>query len=174
MVNNHRIVRVALMAAVLCVVAPIALPVGAVPITLSTLGLYFIVGLLSIGESTVAVLLYVLLGGIGLPVFAGFLGGVERLLGPTGGFIWGYIPCCLIAGLLLRKGRSRWRLALAFSVGTAVLYATGTLWYMLQANCGLWAAMAVCVVPFLPADALKIAVACGVLPPLRQRLQRFL
>ncbi len=167
----RRLVRVALLAAGLCVVGPVAFYVGPVPLSLATLAVYFAAGLLPVGESVTAVGVYVLLGGIGMPVFSGFLGGPERLLGLTGGFIWGYILCCLPVSWLWRGG-SRLRLLVALVAGTAALYALGTLWYMAQTGCSLPTALVVCVLPFLPGDAAKMALVCGVLPPLRRAMNQ--
>ena len=172
MVKNHRLVRIALVAALLCVLSPVTLPLGPVPITLATLGVYFAAALLRPLEATAAVGIYMLLGGIGMPVFAGFAGGPERLFGLTGGYILGYIPCCLVAALLCRIGPGRRWLALGLVGGTVLLYAVGTLWYMGQMACGPLTALAVCVLPFLPGDGAKILLACGVLPPLRRSLEK--
>ena len=163
-----------LLAAALCVMAPVAVPVGAVPISLASLGVYFCVGLLGLRGGTLAVGVYLLLGAVGVPVFAGFIGGLPHLLGPTGGYLLGYLPCALVAGALMRVNPAGKWLPLWLGVGTLVLYALGTAWYMWQTAVPLWAAVAICVLPFVVADVVKIAVATAVILPLRGRLNRVL
>lgn len=170
--NMRRLTRVALLAAALCVMAPFSLPVGPVPLTLATLGVYLAAALLGPAEGTAAVALYVLLGALGVPVFSGFTGGVQRLAGVTGGYIVGYILCAAVVGLLWRRLDKAWRLALALVCGTAVLYAFGTAWYVAQTGTPLWSALLLCVAPFLPGDAAKIIVICGGVPPLKKTLIR--
>lgn len=169
--KTKKLVRIALMAAVLCVLAPWKIPVGPIPITLASFGVYLAAGVLGPLEGTVAVTVYVLLGAVGVPVFSGFTGGAGCLLGLTGGYILGYIPCAAVSGLLMGHNAPLWRRALALVAGTAVLYALGTAMYCIQSGKALVAALATCVVPFLPLDAVKIAV-CAVALPLLWRLRQ--
>ncbi|MBR0447910.1 MAG: biotin transporter BioY [Clostridia bacterium] len=163
----------ALLAAALCVMAPFAVPLGPVPITLATLGVYLAAGLLDPLRSSTAVGLYLMLGGIGIPVFAGFSGGVQHLTGPTGGFLWGFLLCAAVSGLLCRYGHPRLT-PLWLTVGTLLLYAMGTVWYAVSCNVSLGGALLVCVVPCLIGDGVKIAVATGLIWSLRERVDRLL
>lgn len=169
--KTKQLVRIALMAAVLCVLAPWKIPVGPIPITLASFGVYLAAGVLGPLEGTIAVVVYVLLGAVGVPVFSGFTGGAGCLLGLTGGYILGYIPCAAVSGLLMGRDAPLWRRALALVAGTAVLYALGTAMYCIQSGKALAAALAACVLPFLPLDAVKIAV-CAVALPLLWRLRQ--
>ena len=169
--KTKQLVRIALMAAVLCVLAPWKIPVGPIPITLASFGVYLAAGVLGPLEGTIAVVVYVLLGAVGVPVFSGFTGGAGCLLGLTGGDILGYIPCAAVSGLLMGRNAPLWRRALALVAGTAVLYALGTAMYCIQSGKALAAALAACVLPFLPLDAVKIAV-CAVALPLLWRLRQ--
>ncbi len=169
--KTKQLVRIALMAAVLCVLAPWKIPVGPIPITLASFGVYLAAGVLGPLEGTIAVVVYVLLGAVGVPVFSGFTGGAGCLLGLTGGYILGYIPCAAVSGLLMGRNAPLWRRALALVAGTAVLYALGTAMYCIQSGKALAAALAACVLPFLPLDAVKIAV-CAVALPLLWRLRQ--
>lgn len=169
--KTKQLVRIALMAAVLCVLAPWKIPVGPIPITLASFGVYLAAGVLGPLEGTIAVVIYVLLGAVGVPVFSGFAGGAGCLLGLTGGYILGYIPCAAVSGLLMGRNAPLWRRALALVAGTAVLYALGTTMYCIQSGKALAAALAACVLPFLPLDAVKIAV-CAVALPLLWRLRQ--
>ncbi|MBQ9859364.1 MAG: biotin transporter BioY [Clostridia bacterium] len=167
--NLRRNLLVALMAAVLCVLSPWAIPMGPVPITLATLGVYLAAGTLGPKGGPAAVGLYLALGAVGVPIFAGFSGGAGPLVGLTGGYLWGYLPCALLAGLLAER-RGRFALPLAFLVGTAAMYTVGTVWYMVQTHGTLGGALFTCVLPFLPADGVKIAVTSLLIPALRRHI----
>ena len=167
----HWMAMTAVMAAVLAVIAPFALPIGPVPISLCTLVIYFAVYVLGWRRGTMAVVVYVLLGAVGLPVFSNFAGGLGKLAGPTGGYIIGYIPLALIAGWFVQRfPRSRAMQLLGMVLATAVLYALGTAWICVQAGYEVAAALGVCVFPFVPGDLVKIAAALAVGPVLQNRL----
>lgn len=172
--KTRNVVWIALMAAMVCALSPWALPVGVVPLSLSTLGVYVAVGLLGTRRGSAAVGVYLLLGALGVPVFSGFSGGLVHLVGPTGGYLLGYLPCALVVGVLMARFPRRGLVPLWLAVGTLVLYAMGTLWYLWQTACPLWAALAACVLPFLVADAVKIAAATLVIWSLRGRLRPLL
>lgn len=146
------ITRIGLGAAMLCVLAPISIPIGDVPLSLATLVILVTAGVLGPWESAAATLVYLILGCVGLPVFSGFAGGLGRVFGPTGGFLLGYVPMALIAG----SGRGR---VAPMILGNAALYAIGTAWYAVYANVTPWAALAVCVLPCLPIDGAKLVAA---------------
>ena len=119
-------------------------------------------------KSVTLTTLLVPLVAIGVPVFAGFAGGLPHLVGLTGGYLWGFLPCAVLSGWLGRRGG--YFLPLGFAVGTVVIYAVGTLWYLLQTQATIGAALLTCVLPFLPADAVKIGVALVVTQSLRRHL----
>ncbi len=156
MTENKRqlrtVTQTGLAAAMLCVLAPIAVPVGDVPLSLGTLVILIAAGMLGSWRTLAAVAVYLVLGAVGLPVFSGFTGGFGRLLGPTGGFLIGYLPLALIVGT--GKGK-----VVPMIVGNFALYAVGMVWYMFYADVPVWTALAVCVLPYLPLDAVKLAAA---------------
>lgn len=175
----------AVMAAVMCVLAPISVPIGPISLTGGTLAIYLAAYLLGGGWGAAATLVYLLLGFVGLPVFSNYMGGAERLAGPTGGYLVGYLPMVFIAGTVVTLTLARFRdggrrgaaiaLALQFLgmvLATAVLYAFGTAWYCLQAGVDLQRALAACVIPFIPFDLVKMAAALAVAVPVRRRLER--
>lgn len=181
----HQLVTCAVMAAVICVLAPLSVPIGPVPISLGTLALYLTVGLLGWKWGTASTFVYLVLGFAGVPVFAGYTGGLAKLAGPTGGYLVGYIPLALISGVvievtyrhLMGKGRAWTALALTLqfvgmAVGTAVLYAFGTAWYCILSGNDVSVAVGYCVVPFIPGDLLKMAAAVIVAAPVRTRLEK--
>ena len=154
------ITKIGLAAAMLCVLAPVSIPIGDVPLSLATLVILVTAGILGSAKTTAAVAVYLILGCVGLPVFSGFAGGIGRLLGPTGGFLIGYIPLALIAG----RGK-----ILPMILGCAAMYTAGTVWYIFWADVTPWTAMLVCVVPYLPAEAVKIAVAAAAVKRIGRR-----
>ncbi|MFR7405323.1 MAG: biotin transporter BioY, partial [Coriobacteriaceae bacterium] len=97
-----RVARAGVMAALLAVSAQVMLPLGPVPFTLQTLVLAMVPAVLDPATSVFTVLAYVVLGAVGLPVFAGFNGGIGALAGPTGGFLWGFVLGCALAGALAK------------------------------------------------------------------------
>lgn len=165
----------ALLAALICAAAPFSIPVGAVPLSLATLAVYIAASVIDWKHGVAAVALYVLLGAVGLPVFAGFTGGVQRLVGMTGGYIFGYIPCALVTGLIIDRYADKkliWPAAML--AGTVCCYAFGTAWFCVVSGMNLWRALSVCVLPFLPGDALKIVLATAVGIPVRRAVARIL
>lgn len=149
----------AVMAALLCLIGPLTVPAGPVPVSLAGFGICLAGGVLGPRRGGTAVLVYILLGMAGLPVFAGFAGGAAHLLGPTGGFIAGYLPCAVIAGSGRWIDGWKWRLVPGMVAGTLVMYILGTAWFVVQTGMDAGAAIAACVAPFVVWDALKIAAA---------------
>lgn len=163
----------ALTAALCCVISPIAIPVGAVPVSLSLFAVCLAAALPGSLRGTAAVGVYIALGALGLPVFAGFSGGVGHITGPTGGFILGYLPCALVIGLFLRKpDASAWRCPVGMALGTLCCYICGVLWYSLVTRAALFQALTVCVLPFIIFDAVKIAAASALTLRLRKAISK--
>lgn len=165
----------ALFAAVICIMAPFSIPLSTlVPISLGTFAVYLTAGMLDCKKSVTAVLVYILLGAVGLPVFASFSGGVQTLFGVTGGYIIGYIPLAFIVSFMCGKIKGKWVYPVSMILGTAVLYAVGTAWYIVQTKSAFVAAVSGCVIPFLPGDAVKIIAASVVSALTRDRLSKFI
>ena len=163
----------ALMAAVLCVVGPLSLPIGPIPVSLANLVICLCACLLGWKWGTVSVLVYVLLGAFGMPVFSGYAGGLGKLVGPTGGYIIGYLFLALIGGAFVTRfhGRIGWTIA-GLILGMAALYAFGTVWFVVLMQCTLWYALTVCVFPFLVLDLIKIVFAAAAGGLIRKALVR--
>ena len=130
-------------------------------------------GLLGGKRGTVSVLVYLLLGAVGAPVFAGFRGGFASLIGTTGGYLVGFILLALIIALAqARWGLGQWVFVLSAAVGLLVCYAFGTAWFLIvytrTGAITLGVVLAKCVLPFLLPDAVKLALATL----LRARLYR--
>ena len=176
------IVLIGAFAALMAICAWITIP-GTVPFTLQTFGVFITFYLLGGKRGTIAVLIYILLGAVGLPVFSGFKGGWGVLIGTTGGYIIGFLFSALVMWAIYRpfeklenKNRATKLLVpfLEMTVGLIVCYAFGTAWFMVVytrtkgalslATCLSW-----CVIPFVIPDLIKIALALV----LGFRLRRF-
>ena len=149
--------------ALICACSFISIPFLTVPLTMQLFGVYFALFALGGRSGTAAVVLYVAIGAIGLPVFSGFSGGIGRLFDATGGFIVGFVFLALAywaLSALMPSGR-KYRIAAA-AIATVVLYFTGTIWYAIAylggADC-FFKALIYTVLPFIPIDALKILLA---------------
>lgn len=171
--TTYELVLCALCAAVTCILAPISVPLaGEVPISLATFAVLLSGILLGGRFGAISQLVYVLLGSVGVPVFAGWTGGIGITLGVTGGYIIGYILMAFVAGLLYhlfgRNASGPRKYAAMFVsmvLATAALYILGTVWFMAQTGMTLAASLAACVIPFLPGDLIKIiAVMLAALP----------
>ncbi len=158
------LVYVAMFTAIITICSQLQIPT-AIPFTLQTLGVFVTGGLLGWKRATMSVLVYILLGLAGVPVFAGFTSGAGILFGPTGGYIIGFIFTALIVGVSADKfGKKLWVLAVSMTLGMLVCYIFGTVWFMVIYNTSvgemsLITALGMCVVPYIPFDILKIIAA---------------
>ena len=169
--NPYPIAVIAVMAAVICAVSPFAIPIGPVSLSLCTLVLYMTPYILGWQRGALATLVFILLGMVGMPVFTGFAGGIGKVLGPTGGYIAGYIPLVIITGIAVKLfPKNRGLQFLGMIAATAVLYTLGTIWYIIQSGNPLDVAMKWCVIPFIPGDLIKMMIAMIAGPMLRERL----
>ena len=151
---------IALFTALIAVLAQISIPLpGGVPLTLQTLAVPLAGIVLGPKRGTISTLLYVLLGAIGIPVFANFTGGLGIVLGVTGGFIISFPIMALFAGFASTKGVKNPALWMWLILGALVNYAVGTVWCMFAAGLDLAGALAACVIPFIPTAILKIILA---------------
>ncbi len=167
--------QVSLCAALMVVCSWVSIP-APVPFTMQTFGVFLTVGLLGGKKGTAAVALYLLLGAIGLPVFAGFAGGIGYMAGATGGYIAGFLLSALVMWLAESLfGRSYRILALSMAAGLVICYAFGTAWFMTvytknTGDIGLAAALGWCVIPYIIPDVIKIGLAQAACRRLRPAL----
>lgn len=175
-VNAGRLVRVGFMAALLCILGPVsvAVPVSPVPISLGTLAVYLIVVTAGTADALMSCLVYLLLGFAGLPVFSGYMGGAGRLLGPTGGYLIGFLALIVTAGAFTGRFQDRRKERLfsliGLALGTAVLYLFGTGWLAMISGMGFYEALWAGVIPFIPGDLVKMLAAVLLGTTLRGRL----
>jgi biotin transport system substrate-specific component len=168
--KTYTLVVTALMAAVTCILAPLSIPIGPVPVSLTNFVIYLSLYLLDWKKRTISYLVYLLIGLAGVPVFSGFTGGVAKLAGPTGGYIIGFIPMAVIAGIAIDKFQQRWIHLIGMITGTVVCYAFGTLWFCLQSGTAVAAALSICVFPFIPGDLVKMIIAIFLAKKIREKL----
>ncbi len=163
-ITTKELVFTALMAVIIAVCSWISIPTT-VPFTLQTFGVFMAVGLLGGKKGTISVLVYILLGAVGVPVFAGFSGGIGVLFGTTGGYIVGFLLSGLVYWAMTAAfGEKLPIMIIAMVLGLIVCYAFGTAWFMIvyaknTAPIGLMTALGWCVFPFIIPDCIKIALA---------------
>lgn len=172
--RTRSLVLTGLSIALIAVGACITVPFGPVPFTLQTMMIGIVVCLLPPLYSVAAVGGYLLLGLFGLPVFSGFRGGIAVLLGPTGGFLLGFLVAALFISFMRSRiifsrpsskdqPRPAWLLpvtdVLSLIIFALLYYTFGSLWFMVSTNATFEASLAVCVLPFIVADILKAAAA---------------
>ena len=160
---------VGLSAALIAVCAWIAIPLT-VSITLQTMAICLVAGLFGWKRGTLSVIIYILLGMIGLPVFTGFKSGLAVITGPTGGYVLGFIFTAIIVGIATEKvGKKIWQCIFFMAIGVLVCYLFGTIWFIIAYKVTFASALSTCVFPFLLPDAVKIIVASILV----NRLKRF-
>lgn len=179
--NTSYMILCGLFAALTAICSFLTIPLGftPIPLNLGTLGMFLTGGILGKKYGTLSITVYVLMGAIGIPVFSGFRGGLGVLLGPTGGYIAGYIAGVFIIGCILDAASQKNHIKsmkglficiAALIIGMVVCYALGTLWFMYSTQTAAYAALMACVVPFIAGDAVKILVAALLIRKLRPML----
>lgn len=164
----------AIMTAVICILSPISLNIGPVPISLGTFAVSLSVCILGRNLGMLSYLLYLLLGFIGLPVFSNYGAGVEKLLGPTGGYLIGMIFLAFIGGFAVEKfSKSPIKQYLGLMLGIAFCYLLGTLWLGKVLSMDFGKALSVGVIPFILPDAIKVLLALVLGKKIRGRLSFF-
>lgn len=172
--KTRDIVYMSVFTAMISICSWISIP-ASIPFTLQTMGVFMTVGLLGGKRGTLTVLTYILLGAIGVPVFAGLTGGVSVLLGTTGGYIIGFLLSALLMwGIETIMGRNQIVLAFSMVAGLIVCYVFGTAWFMLiytqhSGVIGLSTVLGLCVIPFIIPDLIKIGVALFLTNRLKKR-----
>jgi len=171
--KTYNIVLIAVSAALIAICSWISITIGPVPFTLQTMAIFAVLMTIGGARGSVAVIIYLLLGLVGVPVFAGFKGGPASFLGPTGGFLVGFAVASLVWILLEKLLRDKMSSSavkrILYGVINAVIcevvmYTIGVIWFMVvygqqTGPVGLGATLTMCVVPFIIPDIVKIAVA---------------
>lgn len=177
--RTYDMAYIAVFAVLIAICSWISIPMT-VPFTLQTFAIFLAVGVLGGRRGTLAVVVYVLLGAIGIPVFAGFSGGLGIIMNNTGGYIIGFIFSALIMWLMESLfGRKLWVQAVSMALGLLACYAVGTAWFMFvyirtSGAVGLSTVIGWCVIPFIVPDIVKIVLALGLCNTLRRPLSRIM
>lgn len=172
--STYNYVLAAFGAAIIAVLAQVSIPLpfSPVPITGQTLAVGLIVTILGTRLGTFSVLIYILLGAVGLPVFSGMSGGFAILVGPTGGYIVGFLVTAIIMGLYLDKfGITIFHAIIANLIGMVVTLAFGTVWLKVVGDLSWTAAFMGGVAPFIVVGILKAVLAAWVGVIVRRRLE---
>ena len=162
--KTYDLVYISIFVVLIAICSWISIPL-IVPVTLQTFGVFMAVGLLGGKRGTLAVLVYILMGTLGIPVFSGFTGGIGIIAGTTGGYIVGFLFSALLMwGMEKAFGRSTAVLALSMVLGLVLCYAVGTLWFMAvygasSGAIGILTVLGWCVFPFIIPDVAKIVLA---------------
>ncbi len=180
--HTQDMARIALFSALLAVCAWTSIP-GPVPFTLQSFGVFLSVLVLGGRSAMLSILLYLLLGLVGLPVFAGFAGGIGHLLGATGGFLLGFLwipPVCLVLEPLTRT--RKYLRPMGLILGQLTCYLFGTLWFLILYSgtpngmafdtAKLSYALSICVLPYLLPDGIKLVLALWIGKRLAIQLRR--
>ena len=149
----------ALMTALLVLCAWLTIPLGPVTFTMQTFGVFAALGILGGRRGTAAILVYLALGLVGLPVFSGFSGGPAGFMTPTGGYLLGFLAAALLYWGLTGRGIPQ---APAMVLGLLTCYAFGTAWFFLLYGGDLWGILTLCVLPYVVPDCLKLILALAV------------
>lgn len=173
----RNVVFVALFASLISVFGFISIPIPGTPIPIVLQNMLVVLTSLLLGcaRGCLSVALFLILGLIGLPVFSGGGGGLARFLGPTGGFLYGYLVAAIISGSIARfpqgdKKTSLVRLYIASFLGFIFLYVPGVIHFMIVLNKTFSQTMALAVLPYLPLDAVKACVTPLIAYPLRKTI----
>lgn len=177
-VHTRDMAYIAVFTALLTVCSWITVPTPTrIDFTLQVLGVFLTLGILGGKRGTLAIIAYLLLGAVGVPVFAGFFGGIGALLTPSGGYLIGFLFSGLLMwGLEKVLGTGTWALGAAMVLGLTVCYAFGTAWFMVVypmggEAVGLGTALMWCVIPYVPFDLIKIALALALTAQLRRHVR---
>lgn len=150
-------VMAALFAAMTAIFTQLVIPIQPVPITMGTLAVMMAGAVLGSHYGALSLVIYLLLGAAGLPVFTMAQGGAGILIGPNGGFLVGYVAMAFVVGRCVEAwGRTFRKLVCAMILGCLTVYAFGVAWFMVLTGTGLVPSLLLCMAPFLPGDAVKI------------------
>lgn len=167
----YKLSLIAMFSALMCIGAPFCIYIGSIPITLSLFFVFLTALFLPPAQAFLSMLIYVLLGAVGLPVFSGFLGSVSVIMSFTGGFILAYPIVALLVSFISRRSENKAFLLLAFAAGLAFLYTVGSMWYMMVSDTNLKAALITSVLPFIPFDILKAIASAVIYFAIKKRIK---
>lgn len=170
-ISVQDICSIAIMTAITVVMAQISIPMPmGVPMTMQTFAITLAGVILGSKKGGLSILVYVLLGAIGVPVFAGFSGGVQNLIGPTGGFIISFPIMAYVIGLGVEHRKKKGMFVLMLILGTVLNYVIGVAMFCIIMNSSVMTGITACVLPFIPTAIIKAVVAALLGLHIRSRL----
>ena len=169
--RTRSIAFVALTVAITAVSAWVTVPLGPVPFTLQIFAVAFMVLVLQPKEAVAAITAYLVLGAVGVPVLANFSGGIDKFVGPTGGFLISFPIMAYIIGLgVEHRDAFKGAFPVAVVVGTVVNYIVGVILFVIVAHSTVSVAVSACVLPFIPTAIIKAVLACVLGLNIRKRI----
>ena len=171
-ISVQDICSIALCTAVIAIMAQISIPMPlGVPMTMQTFAITLAAVVLGSKKGGIATLIYVLMGAVGIPVYAGFAGGFQHIVGPTGGFIISFPVMAFIIGLGVDKFRNvKGGFLICLILGTLINYVIGVLMFCLLTQSPVSVGISACVLPFIPTAIIKAALASILGLKIRERL----
>ena len=162
-----------LMTALICVLSPVMIPMpGGIGFTLGLFVILLVTYLMGTPKSLICYGVYLVIGIIGLPVFAGFIGGFSRITGPTGGYLIGYTAVIIFAGIFNHFGKNKiWMFIIGSVLGIAICYIIGSIWFMYVMSTDWKQAVWLCVIPYIPFDIMKIIAVCIIGPAIKKNIK---
>ena len=162
----------AVFAAIMCILGPMSIPIGTIPMSFTNFVIYISVFVLGKRKTVISYFIYIIIGLFGLPVFSGYTGGPGKFFGPTGGYLIGFLFMAIICGYFAEKYEGKSIVTICGMIlGMAVDYIFGTAWFVFLTKTNAAYALAVCVVPFIVFDVIKIVIASFVGPMIKIRIK---
>ncbi len=173
MESTRNLILSGLFAAIVALLAQLSIPLpfSPVPLTGQTFGVFLAGSILGARWSALSFFVYILLGAVGLPVFHNFQGGLHIVLGPTGGYLWGFILGGYLLGKIGQRGDSYINMAAGMLICLMVIYTTGVMWLSFVSGLPISQALLIGVLPFIPLDLIKLAAAAALGLQVRRRLR---
>ena len=170
-ITTQDICSIAIMTAVTAVMAQISIPMPlGVPMTMQTFAITLAAVILGSKRGALSIFIYVLLGAIGVPVYANFSGGFQNLVGPTGGFLLSFPIMAFVIGLGMKYRKKKGMFALFLILGTVLNYVVGVLMFCVITQSSVMAGISACVLPFIPTAIIKAVLASVLGFQIRDRL----
>lgn len=169
--NTKNLVIISLLSSILCILSPFTINISIIPFSISTLLIMIYSIVFDIHISFFSVLIYIFLGLVGLPVFSGGTGGVQKILSPSGGFIIGYIFLCLIIAVLYDDKYIFFIKYFILLFANVTMYFIGCVHFMYMTSSNINTAIMTCVIPFIVTDNLKIILAILLSHRIQQRIK---
>lgn len=171
--DTYQYLLAAIGAAIIAILAQVTIPLPLVPITGQTLAIGLVVTILGMRLGVLSVIVYILIGAVGMPVFSGMSGGLGILVGPTGGYIVGFLPSAIIMGLYMKSfGITVTHAIVANLISMVVTLAFGTVWLKIVADLTWTAAFMGGVAPFIIVGVIKAVLAAWLGVVVRRRLEK--